>query len=391
MNYGLPYQGSKSKIAEWVVSFFPQAKHFVDLFAGGCSVTHRAMMENRWADYTVNDIGDAPRLFVDAVEGKYKNETRWISREDFLSLKDTDPYVRICWSFGNNGRAYLYSREIEPWKKALHFARVFGDNTLFEKFGIKSDGSSRDIVKNKEKYKELYVRWYCKTVWGDEDVAQKYENLKDDIAKNEELLRNYLLDALKASGLTQAEVQRRLGTQMARHYFCRSQWQFPTREYYEQMQTFMPLPQSYNEIYGLQELLRRLERLQSLEHLERLERLQSLQSLQSLEHLERLQMDYREVPIEKNSVVYCDIPYKETAGYLMDFDHEAFYDWAERQSELVIISEYGMPDDRFYCIGAKSKNKLFSCTGVSGKALEKLYIPKHQEQLYKLMANRLFI
>ena len=121
MNYGLPYKGSKNKIAEWVVSNFPQKDNFYDLFAGGCAVTHCAMLQNKFKTYTVNDVLDIPRLFVDAINGKYKNETRWISREDFYKLKDTDPYIKTCWSFGNNGRNYLYSKEIEPYKKDCSF------------------------------------------------------------------------------------------------------------------------------------------------------------------------------------------------------------------------------------------------------------------------------
>ena len=35
MNYGLPYQGSKNGIAEWVVGQLPAAETFVDLFCGG--------------------------------------------------------------------------------------------------------------------------------------------------------------------------------------------------------------------------------------------------------------------------------------------------------------------------------------------------------------------
>lgn len=33
--YGLPYQGSKSRIAEWVVDLLPPSHTLVDLFAGG--------------------------------------------------------------------------------------------------------------------------------------------------------------------------------------------------------------------------------------------------------------------------------------------------------------------------------------------------------------------
>lgn len=35
MRYGMPYQGSKSRIAEWVVDTLPKSHTLVDLFAGG--------------------------------------------------------------------------------------------------------------------------------------------------------------------------------------------------------------------------------------------------------------------------------------------------------------------------------------------------------------------
>ena len=91
MRYGTPYKGSKNAIAPWVVSHLPSATHLYDLFAGGCAVAHYAMLEGRWQDITINDIDDGPKLFLDAIHGKYKNETRWISREDFYRLKDSNP------------------------------------------------------------------------------------------------------------------------------------------------------------------------------------------------------------------------------------------------------------------------------------------------------------
>lgn len=160
MRYGVPYRGSKNKIAQWVVSNLPAGDTLIDLFAGGCSVTHAALLSGKWNHIVANDIGDGPQLFMDAVHGKYANEKRWISREDFHRLKDSDPYVSLCWSFGNNRRDYLYSKEIEPWKKALHYARVFGDTSLLREFGINSDGSSKDIKSNNKEYKRLYSQWF---------------------------------------------------------------------------------------------------------------------------------------------------------------------------------------------------------------------------------------
>lgn len=121
MRYGVPYMGSKNFIAEKIVSALPSAEVFVDLFAGGCAVTHAALLSGKYKRVIANDIdGNGIRLFVDAIHGKYHEEKRWISREEFFLLKDIDPYVRLCWSFGNNGSDYIYSHDVEPYKKALH-------------------------------------------------------------------------------------------------------------------------------------------------------------------------------------------------------------------------------------------------------------------------------
>ena len=136
MNYGLPYKGSKNRLAERIVELLPPRKHFYDLFCGGCAVTHAAMMTRKWEDFTINDLNwQCPTLFIDALNGKYKDDTRWISREDFFRLKDSDPYVAFVWSFGNNLRDYIYSREIEPLKKAIHYALYFDDYSLASAMG----------------------------------------------------------------------------------------------------------------------------------------------------------------------------------------------------------------------------------------------------------------
>ena len=130
-NYGLSYKGSKSKLAERIVGLFPRATHFYDLFAGGCAITHCALLKNRFQHIHINDINPMmPQAFVKALQGGFDNEDRWISREDFFRLKDTDPYVAICFSFGNDLKTYCYSKEIEPMKKALHYAVFFNSYDL---------------------------------------------------------------------------------------------------------------------------------------------------------------------------------------------------------------------------------------------------------------------
>lgn len=133
---GLPYMGSKSKIAEWVISKLPSADNFVEPFAGGCAITHAAILSGKYTRIIFNDITDSTNVFLDAIHGKYKGEKRWIGRDDFMRLKDADAYVRLCFSFGNNQRMYMYGRDIEPYKRAFHYAVVFQDAKPFSELGI---------------------------------------------------------------------------------------------------------------------------------------------------------------------------------------------------------------------------------------------------------------
>lgn len=310
MNYGLPYKGSKNKLAEKINALFPKKKHFFDLFCGGCAITHRALIENKFETYTINDINPmCTELFMDAIHGKFKNEKRWISREDFQN--SSEPYVRFCWSFGNNLKNYLYGEVVEPWKKALHYARVLNDFTLLEEMGIKTDGTQKDIKEHYNEYKEKYIKWY---------LEKKLMSVKD----YEELKKN------------------------------------------------------------LESKIAELERLESLE---RLERLQSLQSLESLERLQRFNKSYDEIEIKENSLIYCDIPYRNTDAYLNEFDYEKFYEWCRNQKELTFISSYEMPENDFICIAEYEHRSILSANA-NNKVIEKVFIPKHQKEMWKNSPTR---
>lgn len=107
MNYGLPYMGSKNKIAEWIVEHLPEGGTLYDLFCGGCAVTHCALLSGKWNRVVINDLDKLmPQMFVDAISGKYDNETRTIDRETFFRIKDHDAYAKLCYSFGNRGETY---------------------------------------------------------------------------------------------------------------------------------------------------------------------------------------------------------------------------------------------------------------------------------------------
>ena len=381
MSYGLPYKGSKNSIAKWVISNLPASHTFVDLFAGGCAVTHAAILSGKFGRFIANDITEYPQVFRDAIDGKYRNECRWISREDFFRLKDIDPYVRLCWSFGNDMKTYMYAPEVERFKKHMHAIFSAGTPTSAR---LAWKGFVREFAKVRDEIGELTqkVLKLCAAC----DVAPQYNadgtlNTKaihtDVFRVKSAYLRKYLQNALKLSGLTQKDVDRRLGNYMGRHYFSESQWMLPSSEQYEKLQEILPaltipwapLNESLQSLQSL-ERLERLQSLESLQSLERLERLQSLERLESLQSLERLKLsrkDYSDVAIPPGATVYCDPPYANTSGYIDDFDHERFYRWLRSMEFPVFVSEYSMPDD-FICFASIDK----ACTYSSSKTIKRV-------------------
>ena len=81
----MPYKGSKNAIAEKIINILPQAECFVDLLGGGGAITDCALQSGKYSKVIYNEL--EPLIykgFKMAVNGEFKNETRWISREDFF-------------------------------------------------------------------------------------------------------------------------------------------------------------------------------------------------------------------------------------------------------------------------------------------------------------------
>lgn len=126
--YGIGYRGSKNSIAEWVVGNLPPAETLVDLFAGGCAVTHCALQSGRWARVIANDLTDTPSVFVDAVNGRFLDYDDVPDREEWLERKDSDRALAVLYSFGNGCSTYLWGRDVED--AHVHVARMLAAPTL---------------------------------------------------------------------------------------------------------------------------------------------------------------------------------------------------------------------------------------------------------------------
>ena len=84
---GLPYQGSKRRIAAKIVDLFPAAQVLVDVFAGGCAVTHAALLSGKFDKVIANDLSDDPQLFYYCMKYGVPEKPKWVSRDEFFCLK----------------------------------------------------------------------------------------------------------------------------------------------------------------------------------------------------------------------------------------------------------------------------------------------------------------
>ena len=193
MNFGLPYKGSKNKIANWVCDILPNANTLYDLFAGGGAITHCARLNRKYNNYIVNDLNSlCIKGLKMAFNGEFKNEKRWISRDDFFKLKDTDYYVACCFSFGNNFKAYAYSKDIEQFKKAMHYSVVFNDNSLLSKFvNVDNLTYTSDVIQDRL----IYLRKYLHNFTDFKDKRIDLENL-EILARLQSLERLHRLNEL---------------------------------------------------------------------------------------------------------------------------------------------------------------------------------------------------
>lgn len=337
--YGVPYMGSKNFIAREIVEQLPPATYFYDLFAGGCAITHAAIESGKYKYIIANDIGDAPLLFKNAIEGKYKDEHRWISREAFFNLKESDPYIKYCWSFGNGGATYMYASEIEGLRHIqwdLCFSEsVYERKILLRHFVDYIYNMGLLLVKGDTKYKGKPK----------EILAQKRQ--KENISK-----------LLNLEGL-----------------------------------------QKLPNIYTLR-CLEGFESLDGLQSIGTLQNIEGLQRLEGLQNLERLQFkngteliirrgDYRAIEVKKDSIIYCDPPYRGCCGYESrkpngdGFDYEAFYAFCESQEVPVFISEYYMPKERFTSIWQRTKRVNMTATKEkAGYKTENLFLCQKWQALY---------
>ena len=338
MSFGLPYKGSKNRIAKKLGAFLPSAEVFYDVFAGGCAMTHWALLSGKYKSVVANDLnGMIPAAFEKALRGGFRDEDRWISHEEFRRLYLSDPYVAICFSFANNLKRYCYASDLEPYKRALHYAIFW-----------------KDIAPWAELCPETA------------DALGAAMQAEEDRHKRRIKAGRVIVSALK-QGLSDETISAAVLDK--------------------------PI---YRKIR--KKNLNTLQTAWALERIDRINNLGNLETLQSGESLDRMCElpplnagpvlsvklgDYQSLEFDRPGIIYCDPPYKKSRFYYSadDFDFEAFYSWCESQKLPVFISEYSMPEDRF-CVIAEIPVTRKIDQHQASRSVEKLWRPKRQIDYY---------
>ena len=214
----------------------------------------------------------------------------------------------------------MYSKAIEPYKRALHYAIVFDDFAPMQELMPEVAQAVRDAIQGQN---DLHDR----RITAQNVIVKTLKRITDDNFAHPVIQNNPLYQTIRHTS-------------------------------------------------------RNTPILQSLHSLERMQSLQRLQSLQSLESLRLTSLSYDEIDIPDGAVVYCDPPYHACDKRLYEstaktFDHCAFYDWCVSVSKTnpIFISAYSIEDDRFEVVAEKQKMTSMS-PKTTFNVTERLYTVK---------------
>ena len=104
--------------------------------------------------------------------------------------------------------------------------------------------------------------------------------------------------------------------------------------------------------------------------------------LENLKGVQFSNKDYTDVDTPSGSLIYCDIPYKNTTPYCKKevgtFDHESFYEWCkgmQKSGHKVFVSEYleNVPSDAVVVWSKESGTTNAAWQGSAKRTVEVLY------------------
>ena len=338
--YGAAYQGSKSKIADEIISKLPARKYFIDAFSGGGALAHCALESGKFEHIIANDLQTKDILeahFLWTPEKHLEFQKKWITKEEFE--KTNDLYIKTCWSFSNNRKAYIYSKSCYEYKRLLHNAICFGNYKEFEDYcGI--DLSEIDSYDDLNERRKAARRAILK--------ALKPYSFKESINSNTHIPKE-IYDAILGGNKDWRNLQSMEATKQGK---------------------------------GLVSII-------SSENLERTKYSKNVESLIQQENLLRsksitasnisitsVSYDEIDLPDPSETVIICDPPYRNTQGYQVEFDNDKFEQWCinkSREGYEIFVCEYNIKNPAFEEVWSKEVINTGGGNKNQKKSIERLY------------------
>ena len=392
--YGAAYQGSKSKIADEIISMLPARKYFIDAFSGGGALAHCALESGKFEHIIANDIQTKDILeahFLWTPEQHLEFQKKWVTKEEFE--KTDNLYIKTCWSFSNNRKAYIYSKSCYEYKRLLHNAICFGNYKEFEDYcGI--DLSEIDSYDDLNERRKAARRAILK--------ALKPYSFKEPINSNTHIPKE-IYDAILGGNKDWRNLQ---SMDVNNQDKCvKNILYLANLEYAKQSKGLVNIISSENlERTKQGKSIERLQNLQSMEaskqgknvenmlcltNLERTKQGKNVESLAQQENLLRskaitasnisitsVSYDEIDLPEPSETVIICDAPYRYTQGYQVEFDNDKFEQWCidrAREGYEVFACEYNIDNPAFEEVWSK---EVINCGGGNKnqkRSVEKLY------------------
>ena len=338
--YGAAYQGSKSKIADEIISKLPARKYFIDAFSGGGALAHCALESGKFEHIIANDLQTKDILeahFLWTPNQHLEFQKKWITKEEFE--KTNDLYIKTCWSFSNNRKAYIYSKSCYEYKRLLHNAICFGNDKEFEDYcGI--DLSEIDRYDDLNERRKAARRAILK--------ALKPYSFKESINSNTHIPKE-IYDAILGGNKDWRNLQSMEATKQGK---------------------------------GLVSII-------SSENLERTKYSKNVESLIQQENLLRsksitasnisitsVSYDEIDLPDPSETVIICDPPYRNTQGYQVEFDNDKFEQWCINKSKegyQIFVCEYNIKNPAFEEVWSKEVINTGGGNKNQKRSVERLY------------------
>lgn len=349
-SFGIPYMGSKNATAENIVSMLPRGRRLLDLFGGGASVTHAALVSGRFEQVVYNDIDP---LMVDMLN-RLKDEPlaplRFVGRDEFSERYKVDPMVFFCWKFPSAKRDYIYG----PGTAKLH-ELVFKLYEEREKGGL-GEYRFQMALANPQS-------WAADAL----EKAGIYNFTTDEVETAEGLIlwymdkiRELLNTSLKEHGKTVAYCVKLTDT-AASHWFQKNQQQVPGMDALKALERGGAITVSAELLDAVNDYEDAVKELRYMKDCRQAykanwadviqlnkpratyRRIEAIADClkQNADRITITNREYNAVEVLPGDVIYLDPPYQDKSGYNSGgLDYNALTEWIKGHAETPIyISE----------------------------------------------------